>query len=409
MIHLPIPARRAPGPCTPSCRRPRGAAAHPAVPAAGFAGGPGTGGRGTGGRGVGDPGACAGGPGPGPGAGGHGTDSYGTGGRGARGHGACAGGPGASAGGPGPGAASPGARSYGTGGRGVGGHGADSSGAGGRSWFLRLAILLAALAAGASVAALPGAAQRVPADNVLRDFQRDGDYLLVINGKRVAAEIYRSQRAAAMLVISSSFPSPVLLMPGMGAAQTVNLMKIDKKPDGSIDLLSDAVLAPQGPIDIQDEGIRFKADGVSAALVPTPPLVGLHRVDEVTAHNPEYLPRAATYNPSAQAVASLKREQRPVVVRVFYGSWCPHCREMVPHAVKLEQLLRGSRIRFEYFGLPQNFGTDPPAVQNHIKAVPTGIVYINGKEIGRISNTAWTAPETTLVAILAGKAPPDNG
>jgi thiol-disulfide isomerase/thioredoxin len=151
------------------------------------------------------------------------------------------------------------------------------------------------------------------------------------------------------------------------------------------------------------------AVGISAALVPTPPLLGLRRVAEVTAHNPEYLPRAASYAPNPQAVAALKKEQRPVVVRVFYGSWCPHCREMVPHAIKLEQLLKGAKIQFQYFGLPPRFGTDPPAMQNHIKAVPTGIVYINGKEIGRITNTAWTAPETTLVAILAGKAPPDNG
>jgi thiol-disulfide isomerase/thioredoxin len=276
--------------------------------------------------------------------------------------------------------------------------------------LIRAIAAVAAIAVGAAVAASPAAAQRVPADNVLRDFQRIGDYVLVINGKPVPAEIYQSQRAAALLVISSSFPSPVLLSPGLGAAQTVNLMKVEKKPDGSIDLLSDAVLAPQGAIDLQDEEVHFKADGISAALVPTPPLLGLRRLDEVVAHNPEYLPRAASYAPNSQAVAALKREKRPVVVRIFYGSWCPHCREMVPHAIKLEQLLRGASIHFQYFGLPQRFGTDPPAVQNKIKAVPTGIVYVNGKEIGRITNTAWTVPENTLVAILAGKAPPpDNG
>jgi thiol-disulfide isomerase/thioredoxin len=269
------------------------------------------------------------------------------------------------------------------------------------------ALLLAALA---GPAATPAAAmQRVPSDNVLRDFQRTGDYVLVIEGKQVPAEIYQSQRAAAMLVISSSFPSPVLLSPGAGMAQTVNLMKIAKKPGGSLDLLADAVLAPQGAIDIRDEEVHFKADGISAVLAPAPPLLGLHRVEEVTAHNPEYLPRAASYAPNPQAVAALKKEQRPVTVRVFYGSWCPHCREMVPHAIKLQQLLKGAHIRFEYFGLPTGFGKEPTAQQIGIKAVPTGIVYSNGKEIGRITNNGWLAPETTLVAILNGKAPPDNG
>ena len=278
-----------------------------------------------------------------------------------------------------------------------------------RCGFARAAALLTAGAVMAVITVLPAAAQRAPADNVLRDFQRTGDYVLVINGKPAPAEIYQSQRAAAFLVISSAFPSPVLLSPGLGAAQTVNLMKIDKKPDGSVDLLSDAVLAPQGAIDLQDDEVHFKAEGVSAALVSTPPLLGLRRVDEVTSHNPEYLPRAASYVPNAQAVAALKKERRPVVVRVFYGSWCPHCREMVPHVIKLEQLLKGSPIHVQYFGLPPRFGTDPPAVQNGIKAVPTGIVYLNGKEVGRITNNSWTAPEKALVAVLAGKVPPDNG
>jgi thiol-disulfide isomerase/thioredoxin len=281
-----------------------------------------------------------------------------------------------------------------------------------RTPALALALVLAlplALALALSLAVAPAAAQRVPADNVLRDFQRNGDYVLVINGKPAPAEIYLSQRAAAMLIISSAFPSPVLLSPGSGSAATVNLMKVNKKPDGSIDLLADALLAPQGALDIDDDGIRFRADGISAALVPTPPLLGLHRVGEVTAHNPEYLPRAASYVPNPQAVAALKKEQRPVSVRIFYGSWCPHCREMVPHAIKVEQLLKGAKIHFEYFGLPPRFGSEPPVRQYDIKAVPTGIVTLNGKEIGRITDSAWNSPETTLVAILSGKAPPGNG
>jgi thiol-disulfide isomerase/thioredoxin len=273
-------------------------------------------------------------------------------------------------------------------------------------------LAIAAAAAAAAVlgifAALPARA-KVPADNVLRDFQRIGDYVLAVNGKEVAAEIYQSQRAAAILIISSSFPSPVLLSPGAGSAETVNLMKLNKKPDGTIDLLSDAALAPQGPIDIQEEEIRFKADGRTAELKTAPPLLGPRRIDEVTAHNPEYLPRAASYGLNPQAVAALKKEQRPVTVRIFYGSWCPHCREMVPHAIRLQQALRGARIHFEYFGLPPRFGTDPPAKQNGIKGVPTGIVFVNGREVGRITGTGWTAPESTLVAILSGKAPPESG
>lgn len=263
----------------------------------------------------------------------------------------------------------------------------------------RRLLLAAALLAGLALR-LPRPAAAQVADPQLRDFQRISDYVLSVNGKEVASEIYQSQRAAALLVISSALPSPVLLSPAHGAAETVNLMKVQKKPDGSIDLLAGAVLAAQGPIDFQEEMVGFKADGRVALLKPMPPLVGMHRVEEVEAHNPEYVPRAAAYAPNPVAVAALRKESRPVTVRIFFGSWCPHCREMVPHAIKLQEQLKGSNIHFEYYGLPPHFGNDPAARTNAISGVPTGLVYVNGKETGRLIGTSWNSPEGALLGIL---------
>jgi thiol-disulfide isomerase/thioredoxin len=242
-------------------------------------------------------------------------------------------------------------------------------------------------------------------DAGLPDFERSGDYILVLAGKEVPAEIYQSQRVGGMLIISSALPAPMLLMPSANAADTVNLMKINKKADGSIDLLPGAALAPQGGIDFQDDVVHFKVEGKAAELRANPPMVGLHRVDEVTAHNPEYLPRVAAYTPSAPAVATLKKESRAVRVRIFYGSWCPHCREMVPHAIKLEQQLKGSNIHFEYYGLPPHFGSEPAAKENAISGVPTAIVYVGPNMVGRITGLSWNSPETQLVTILAAPPP----
>jgi thiol-disulfide isomerase/thioredoxin len=272
----------------------------------------------------------------------------------------------------------------------------------------RSALLVVALLAGVALwppRPIAGQGAAAPGDAEMRGFQRISDYVLSVNGKEVGSEIYQSQSASALLIISSALPSPVLLSPANGQAQTVNLMKVEKKPDGSIDLLAGAVLAVQGPIELQDEEVGFKADGKVGLLKPMPPLLGMHRAEEVTAHNPEYVPRAAAYTTNGQAVATLKKEQRPVTVRIFFGSWCPHCREMVPHAVKLEQQLKGTSIHFEYFGLPPRFGTDAAARKNAISAVPTGIVYVSGNEIGRLTGLMWNSPETALVTILtSGKS-----
>ena len=114
-----------------------------------------------------------------------------------------------------------------------------------------------------------------PSDNVLREFRPTGDYILVVGGKEVPAEIYQSERAAAILVVSSAFSSPVLLEPRTSMAETVSVMKVAKQPDGSIDLLADAVLAPQGQLQLTEEAVSFTAEGHAAALKPRPPLLGL--------------------------------------------------------------------------------------------------------------------------------------
>ena len=70
---------------------------------------------------------------------------------------------------------------------------------------LALAALALTLAAGAQ-------AQGVPSDSVLRGFQRNWDYVLSVSGKEVpAAEIYVAERVPAYLILTSAFPSPVML------------------------------------------------------------------------------------------------------------------------------------------------------------------------------------------------------
>ncbi len=121
---------------------------------------------------------------------------------------------------------------------------------------------------------------------------------------------------------------------------------------------------------------------------------------------------------NGQTVAALQKEGRPVTVRVYYGSWCSHCRRLVPHAIRLEQELKGSKIHFEYFGVSPNFTADPEVRKAVIQSIPTGIVYINGNEVGRIlGDQAWQSPESTLRVILGpaarrvgrGRALPERG
>ena len=89
-------------------------------------------------------------------------------------------------------------------------------------------------------------------------------------------------------------------------------------------------------------------------------------------------------------------------VQIFFGSWCPHCTTYVPHVIKVEEQLKGSKIQFVYYGLPQGnaMSKDPEAKRLDVDQVPTGVVFVGGKEVGRIKGDGWRHPEATLKNML---------
>lgn len=262
-------------------------------------------------------------------------------------------------------------------------------------WVL---ALVAVVSVAAAFAAAPGA------DAVLRGFERSYEYTLVIDGKpQPNAEIYQlTERVPAFLLISSALSSPVMLSPRSGSVETIQLMKVLKRPDGSVDVSADAVLAPQGSFEVKGEDVVFKVEGKRLALKPRPDLLGLKTSGDVIAYNPAYGQGAKAYQPSNAVLAQLKKKSQPIRVRVYFGSWCPHCRQHVPYAIKVEELLRGSKIQFEYVGLAKGLA-DAESKKNGIRSVPTAVVFVSGKEIGRITNTGWDAPESALAELLSSK------
>lgn len=273
-----------------------------------------------------------------------------------------------------------------------------------------------ALAAVASIAALlAGPVQRLAEaqalDSVLRDFLRTGDYVLAVEGKdATAAEVYLAEKAATYLIISGALPAPVLLSPRGGMAQTVPIMKVSRRSNGTVDLLADADLKDQGSFEINQETgtVHFTVEGKKASLRPRPPLLGLRNAAALKAYSPDYMRNAQAYVTDKTAIAALKKEARPVKVKVFFGSWCGHCKKHVPMLLRVQEEIQGSKIQIEYYGLPQGagFSQDAEVKRLGINAVPTGVVFVNGKEVGRLKNDGWNAPERALREVLSGKAQP---
>jgi thiol-disulfide isomerase/thioredoxin len=274
-----------------------------------------------------------------------------------------------------------------------------------------LALLLATTAAAAPAKPPAKPAQAAPAavDNVLNGFMRTGEYLLMINGKPVpAAEIYRNESLPAYLIVTPAFPNPVLLMAGSMTVETVAAPKLVRQPDGAMAVAADAETRPQGKFKLQGDKVVFASEGRNASLGSNPPLLGTHQSPDLKNHSPEYMVGARAYTPKPAVIAALKKEKKPVKVKVFFGSWCPHCKQHLPYMLRVEDEIRGSgtSIQFEYYGLPKGFGSDPAAKKYNVDGVPLAIVFVNGREAGRISGGAWESPETSLSNILAGKPVP---
>jgi thiol-disulfide isomerase/thioredoxin len=242
-------------------------------------------------------------------------------------------------------------------------------------------------------------------DAVLKDFARTGKFLLMVNGKPAPAyEIYQNENLPAYLILSPSLPSAVLLTAGSMQVETVPAGKVIRQKDGTVGLAADADPKPQGQFKIEGNRVVFAADGRQGSLGPNPPLLGLRKAPALKNHSPEYMVSARAYKPNPQIVAALKKRTKPVKVKVFFGSWCPHCQEHLPYLMRIEDEVKGAPIQFEYYGLPEGFANDPEAKKYRVDGVPTGIVFVDGKEVGRISRNDWESPETRLHGILNGRA-----
>lgn len=217
------------------------------------------------------------------------------------------------------------------------------------------------------------------------------------------AEIFFAERAASYVLLTSGLDRPLLIEVRKHRVEWVSPDKVLKNGNGTANLLTEAVADTVGSFEV-DEGrlsILFP-DGRRLVLGPKPHLLGLHTAEDLRVHDASYLYRARLYPPSERAVAELRQETRAVTVRVYFGSWCATCARMVPWILRLDEALAGSRIRFEYYGMPPTMD-DPQGEKAGVHGVPTMVVSVDGEELGRCSAPELGVPEKALLEILSGE------
>lgn len=132
--------------------------------------------------------------------------------------------------------------------------------------------------------------------------------------------------------------------------------------------------------------------------------VGEISLQDVVSFNPEYRERADNYVPKAEAVEFLRRFAQDVMIEVFYGGWCGDSRVHVPSYIKLLELANNAHITTTFIAV-DNKKQEPMELTRarRIERVPTFIVYVKGREIGRIVETPEGSLEEHLVRILTSQ------
>lgn len=230
---------------------------------------------------------------------------------------------------------------------------------------------------------------------------RTPEWLIDVDGQPAAdAVVYERQTPPYFLLTSSALPAPVLISVRAGSVETLDPSKLTVQADGTAELAPGAGQKSHGTFTSAAD-VRMTVEGKTVVLKQAPPLLGLQKASDLKAYSPNYEQGSRAYRPDRSALTALKGLKEPVVVQIYFGSWCPHCKQELPKVVRVDEELAGSQIRFEYYGLPHQFGNEPEAKRLKINAVPTGIVYMAGREVGRIEGSGWSTPEVALRNMLA--------
>ncbi len=223
-------------------------------------------------------------------------------------------------------------------------------------WVLALLFLLAIAATpgcsdATATTAPPGQAPAGSAEETLDDFEVSNEYLLLFADQpQTAAALYLSQRDASFLVLAPDLPHPLLLR-----ARTGEVVKLDsaaiRHDAASATVPGTAHLGVVSKLVAADDGVVFSINGRVHRLRSNA-LIGEHTQADLYQHSPEYRAKAAAYRPDTGPLAELRALERAVVVRVVFASWCHVCKTYLPNLLRVADELAGSRIRFEYVGLP---------------------------------------------------------
>jgi thiol-disulfide isomerase/thioredoxin len=129
-------------------------------------------------------------------------------------------------------------------------------------------------------------------------------------------------------------------------------------------------------------------------------LVGDVTEGMLLAHSPVYKIIRDAYKPKKAHVDVLKAYMQKTELVVLFATWCPTCKRVIPHLLRLLKDAANPHFAVRFIGIAMG-GQEPRAeLEKFGYEYPDIIVFQGGKERGRITGEPNKSLEETLVALL---------
>ena len=130
-------------------------------------------------------------------------------------------------------------------------------------------------------------------------------------------------------------------------------------------------------------------------------IVGPVTREAILERKPDWRVAVAAYQPRPEVVDRIRGLAHEVRMEVYFGSWCPDCAAHLPAFFRVLELADTPLLKVSYVGVPQSKDKRGPyCTERRIARVPTFVVFVDGREVGRIVETPEKSLEEDLAKIL---------
>ena len=159
-------------------------------------------------------------------------------------------------------------------------------------------------------------------------------------------------------------------------------------------------LTAKPAVEVQSVEVQQPAKKEEAALV------GPATREQIEGAAPEWVQAEVEAHPDAETAKALAAVAPGAEVTIFLGTWCSDSRREVPRFWHcLDETGGAVPFKVTYVTVDrQKKEPAGPVTENGVRFLPTFIVRRDGREVGRIVETAPNGIEHDLLALLTGKA-----